>query len=130
MTRTPPPTPVVVAALKALPVVTEQSTKVSTRLLSPLPAIRVAKVGDAETPSASSIAPLFQIEVWDEDELETERIAWRLADEWPTAIPGVSGGGYVHGRWVHINPSPSPDPETGQARHILTVGLRISGVIS
>lgn len=124
---TPIPTPVVIAILKALPVVTATPTRVSTRLLSPLPALRVTKVGDAETPTSSSIAPLYQIEVWDADELEAERIAWRIADEWPTARRQVVRDALVRGRWVEVNPAPAADPETGHARYLVTVGLRLSG---
>lgn len=123
---TPAPTPVVIAILKALAV--ESVTRVSIKLLSPLPALRVTQVSDAETPSSSSIAPLFQIEVWAGDELDAERIAWRLADVWPTAVRQVVRDAVVHGRWVEINPRPLPDPETGHARYLLTVGLRLSGV--
>lgn len=124
---TPAPTPVVIAVLSSLPAVTDDTDRVSTTLLSPLPAIRVTKVGDAETPSASSIAPLFQVEVWAEDELDAERIAWRISDDWPAARREAVRDAVVHGRWVEISPRPLPDAETGHPRYLVTVGLRLSG---
>ena len=57
---TPAPAPVVIAVLRDLAAVSSETDRVSTQLLSPLPALRVVKVGDAEPPSGPAIAPLFQ----------------------------------------------------------------------
>jgi hypothetical protein len=134
---TPAPTPVVIAVLSGLPAVTADTDRVSTTLLSPLPALRVAKVGDAETPDSPSIAPLFQVEVWAEDELEAEQLAWDLKNAWTSSEKQVFPDlrAVVHGRWVVQDPLSLPAndkdaDDTGLSRFMVTVAFRLTRVIN
>ncbi len=114
--------------------------RVFDELVSPLPAARVTKVGDHEAPSTWEATPLYQVEIWAEDTYTAGRLAWDLINDWPTAVPGVvsldlgdpevTPYALVHGRWIEVNPNPSPDRDTGLARYIVTVGIRLSGVNS
>ena len=114
--------------------------RVSDELDDVLPAVRVTKVGDHEAPSSWEVTPLYQVEVWAADKFTAGQTAWDLVNTWPTAVPGVvsllidgespTPYALVHGRWIEVNPNPSPDPETGLARYLMTVGIRLSGVSS
>lgn len=124
----PYPDPVLVSVLSTLPELTETvAGRVSTVLLPTLPAIRVTKVSDAEPPTTWEAAPIYQAEVWADDEADAGQIAWDLVNAWPTAVATVVGAARVHGRWVETNPFPSPDVDTGTPRYIVTLGIRLSG---
>lgn len=131
----PYPDPVVWHLLKDL--VPAAGGRVGDELDSELPALRVTKVGDHEAPSTWEATPLFQIEVWAADTFTAGQTAWDLANTWPTAVPEIvslliegdteTPYALVHGRWIEVNPNPMPDPETGLARFLVTVGIRLSG---
>lgn len=132
----PNPDPVVVRILTDLTADTPIQGRASTVLGDELPAVRVTKVGDAEDPATDwEAAPRYQIEVWATDEIEAGDLAWDLRNRWPTARRQVVGNAVVHGRWVETNPRSFPDTSenivadggTDYARHIFTVGVRLSG---
>ncbi len=125
----PAPTPVLIALLTdLLPAIGD---RVSIVLLSPLPALRVAKIGEQQGVSDWSVAPMYQIEVWAEDELGAEEIAYALKNTWPHAGRQRVGDGMVHGRWVVQDPMPLPadddQAKTDLARYLLTVAFRMTG---
>lgn len=132
----PYPDPVVIAVLASLTEVSDAvDDRISTALDSVLPAIRLAKVGDLESPSDWEATPLYQIEVWSADEIEAGLIAWAIKNAWPTARRQVVGDALVTSRWVEIDPRSLPDTDndtvadtgTDFARYLLTVGIRLSG---
>lgn len=124
----PFPDPIVIALLSDHPALADLENRVSVVLASNLPAARITKVGDHEEPSRWEATPLYQVEIWDEDELNAGRIAWDLYNGWPHVGREVVLDALVHGRWSETYPFPSPDPATELPRYILTVGLRLSGV--
>ncbi|WP_394620947.1 hypothetical protein JNUCC0626_18190 [Lentzea sp. JNUCC 0626] len=123
----PFPDPAVVALLAGLPGLEDVGGRVSTRLDSTLPAIRVTKVRDREAPASWEATPIYQLEVWAAEELQAGQLAWVIKNNWPTAVKRVIGDALVTGRWVDVDPSPAPDPETDLPRYLVTVGIRISG---
>ena len=131
----PAPTPVLIHVLSNLPALADDTgERVSTVLDVTLPALRVASVGHQGSPSDWEAAPMFQIEVWDHDELEAERIAWALKAAWPSATPEIVGDATVHGRWIVQDPYPLPPndrqaKDTDLARYLLMVAFRLTGVI-
>lgn len=127
----PYPDPIVIELISRLPAVAETTEgRVSVVLDSLLPAIRIAKVGDAEAPSTYEGTPVFRVEVWADDEFVAGDIAWRIKNSWPTAKREVVLDGLVHGRWVDADPRTSPDPETEKPRYLIDLGIRLSGVSS
>lgn len=128
----PFPDPVVISLLANLPALSADfDGRVSTRLNpDDLPAIRITKVSDREAPSPWEATPIYQIEVWTDDELQAGELAWKIRNTWPTAVREVVGDALVHGRWVDTNPTPAPDPDTDKSRYLLDVGIRLSGVIA
>lgn len=129
----PPPTPAMIAALQGLlPAVGD---RISVRLDPQLPALRVAKIGDQQSVSDWESAPMFQVEVWAEDELEAEQLAWDLKNVWPSATKQVFGPAVIHGRWVVQDPLSLPpnDDEaknTDLARYLVTVAFRLTGALN
>jgi hypothetical protein len=127
----PFPDPVVVAVLASLPVLADSvGDRVSTALEPTFPALRVTKVRDHEPPTSWEATPIYQIEVWDDDAFTAGSIAWDIKNHWPTAKREVVGDALVHGRWVDLDPIPSPDPETETPRYLVHVGIRLSGASS
>ncbi len=134
----PYPDPVVWHLLSS--VLPDLSGRVSDTLDDTLPAARVTKVGDHEAPSTWEAAPLYQVEIWADDAFTAGHLAWDvLVNAWPTAkretVSFPLGAGdemtpyaLVHGRWIEVHPNPSPDRDTGLARYLVTVGIRLSGV--
>lgn len=131
----PAPTPVLIQLLRALPSVAQSAgERVSVDLDGTLPALRVAKTGDQQAPSEWEAVPMYQIEVWDRDEIEAERLAWAIKNDWTSASMQLVGSdAVVHGRWVVQDPLilPANDDEakaTGLSRLLLTVAFRLTGV--
>ncbi len=124
----PYPDPVMIAVLAELPALADLGGRISVDLDSVLPAARITKVRDLEAPSAWEATPIFQVEIWGEDALVTGRLAWDLKNVWPSVVKQRIGDALVTGRWVDVDPNPSPDRETGLARHLLSLGIRLSGV--
>lgn len=122
----PYPDPIVIALLADL--LSVLGERVGTSLESTLPAARITKVGDREDPSPVEITPLFQVEIWGTDEYETGQIAWDLYNRWPSVRREVVLDALVYARWAATTPTPLPDDETDLARHVITVGIRLSGV--
>lgn len=125
----PYPDPVFVQALTALDALATVHS-VSTTLYDVLPAVRVAKVRDHEAPSDWEATPIYQVEVWADDEFQAGEIAWAVKNEWPSAHKQVVGSALITHRWVDLDPLPFPDVETDKPRHIVHLGLRLSGVSS
>lgn len=127
----PAPTPALIAILRDL-MADEVGDRISISLDRVLPALRVAKTGDQAPPSEWEAVPMYQIEVWHEDELEAERIAWHLKNVWTSATLRTYGSAAVHGRWVVQDPLhlPANDDEakTDLARYLVTVAFRLTGV--
>jgi hypothetical protein len=123
----PYPDPAVIALLGELPGLAPVGGRVSTQLDAILPAIRVTKVGDREESTPLEATPLFQVEVWANDEFTAGSLAWALRNEWPSAKRQLVGDALVYGRWIAVDPTPSPDPETDLPRFLVTVGIRLSG---
>ncbi|MBP2323356.1 hypothetical protein JOF56_003741 [Kibdelosporangium banguiense] len=126
----PYPDPAIIALLTTLPGLDEIGGRVSTQLDSTLPAIRVTKVSDREAPVSWEATPIYQIEVWADDEFQAGALAWAIKNNWPTAKRAVVLDALVHGRWVDTDPISSPDPETELPRFLITVGIRLSGASS
>jgi len=125
----PYPDPAIIALLADLPPLADDlGGRVSTVLDATLPALRVTKVGDLEAPTTWEATPLYQVEVWADDEFTAGDLAWRITNVWPRAVAQVAGNAVVHARWVEANPFPSPDPETEKPRFLVTLGIRLSGV--
>lgn len=125
----PYPDPVAIALLATLPALaTTIGDRVSTTLDSTLPAIRLTKVADREPPSYWEATPIYQAEIWAEDEFQAGQIAWDLKNAWPTATHEVVGDALVTGRWVDFDPHSSPDPQTELPRFLVGLGIRLSGV--
>lgn len=122
----PYPDPIVIAILAELFPALED--RVSTDLDSVLPAARITKVGDREDPSPVEITPLFQVEIWGTDEFETGQIAWDIYNRWPSVRREVVLDALVYARWSATTPTPLPDDDTDFSRHVITVGIRLSGV--
>lgn len=128
MSGVPYPDPVLVKVLAGLPVVADVAGgRVSTVLDANLPALRVTKVTDREPPTAEEATPIYQVEVWADDELVAGDLAWRIANAWPTSAHAVVDAARVHGRWTDASPFPSPDPETETPRYLVSLGIRLSG---
>ncbi|MDT8915757.1 hypothetical protein [Amycolatopsis sp. PS_44_ISF1] len=123
----PYPDPAVITLLGELPCLAPVGGRVSTQLDSTLPALRITKVSDREGPTPQEATPLFQVEVWAEDEFIAGSLAWALRNEWPSAKRQLVGDTLVYGRWIAADPTPSPDPETDLPRFLVTVGIRLSG---
>lgn len=126
----PYPDPAVIAILSELPGLEDVGGRVATQLVphkEPLPALRVTKVSDREAPSSWEATPIYQIEVWANDEFQAGSLAWVIRNNWPTVIKQVIGDALVTGRWVDSDPFPQPDPETGLPRFLVSVGIRLSG---
>lgn len=130
----PPPTPQLVHVLANLPALADDTgDRVSTVLDATLPALRVALVGYTGSASADwEIAPMYQVEVWAEDEIDAERIAWNLTNAWPSAIKEFYGDGCIHGRWVvqlpqSLPPNDDDAKDTDLARFFVTVAFRLTG---
>lgn len=123
----PYPDPVVIALLAELPGLDEIGGRISTSLDSTLPALRVTKVADLEPPTSEEATPIFQVEIWADDEFVAGDLAWRLKDIWPFSVPTVVGSALVHGRWVEASPFPQPDSETEKPRFLISLGIRLSG---
>lgn len=127
----PFPDPVLISALSNLPALADDyGGRVSTVLDAVLPALRITKVGDAEVPTTDDAAPIYQVEVWADDEFTAGDIAWRLVNAWPSARRERVLDALVRGRWVEANPFPSPDPETETSRYLVSLGIRLSGASS
>jgi hypothetical protein len=141
----PPPTPVMIHLLANLDSIKPYvGDRVSVVLDTQLPALRVASIGYAGKAATDwEACPMFQIEVWAEDFIEAEEIAWVLANTWTSATRQIIGSAAVHGRWVVQNPIHAParmtaesatgassDEETYLARFLITVGFRLTGVTS
>jgi len=125
----PFPDPVLITTLVDLPTLSEYTAdRVGTATDATLPALRVAKVGDAEPPTEEQATPIYRIEVWAEDEMTAGDIAWIIRNTWPTLVPAVVRDAYVYARWIDIDPRPLPDPSTGLPRYLIDVGIRLSGV--
>lgn len=132
----PAPTPVVISLLNGLDWAGSVGGRISVELDPQLPAARVALVGDQDAISDWEAAPMYQVEVWAEDALDAEQIAWDLRNAWPAAAKQLFGSAVVHGRWVVQNPLLLParmtaedaDEDTGLARYALTVAFRLTGV--
>jgi hypothetical protein len=126
----PFPDPVVISLLANLPVLSSTvDDRVSTELddRGILPALRITKVTDREPPTYWEATPIYQVEVWAQDEFQAGSIAWEIKNHWPTAVREVVGDALVHGRWVDSDPHSSPDPQTDLPRYLMTVGIRLSG---
>jgi hypothetical protein len=124
----PFPDPVLVSLLSELPAVASTAGgRVSTVLDAMLPALRVVLVGHREAPSSWEATPLYQVEVWADDEFQAGSLAWDIANTWPSVTKVIREGALVTHRWLSTSPFPSPDPETGKSRYLLTVGIRLSG---
>ena len=134
----PPPTPVVIRLLNSIPAVTDHvGDRISVVLDAQLPALRVALVGYAGAAATDwEACPMFQVEVWAEDEIEAEEIAWVINNHWTTATREIVGQAAVHGRWVVQNPLSLParmtsedsDEDTNLARYLVNVAFRLTGV--
>lgn len=131
----PPPTPAAVSLLRSMPSLADDvGDRISVVLDATLPALRVALVGYLGSAATTwESAPMFQVEVWAEDELEAERIAWNLNNDWTRSGQEPVPGGMCHGRWIAQNPIrlPASDDEaedTGLARFMVTVAFRLTGV--
>jgi hypothetical protein len=124
----PFPDPVMVALLaRTTDVVDVAGGRVSTVLDSVLPALRVTKVSDYERATAEEASPIYQVEVWADDELVAGDLAWRLFNAWPSAHAEHLLGALVHGRFSDSSPFSSPDPETESPRYLVALGIRLSG---
>jgi len=125
----PFPDPVLISTLVELDTLTEYTAdRVGTVTDAMLPALRIAKVGDAEPSTEEQATPIYRVEVWAEDEMTAGTIAWVIRNSWPTLMPAVVQDAYVYARWIDIDPRPLPDPETGLSRYLIDVGIRLSGV--
>lgn len=124
----PYPDPVFVSVLAGLPGFDELDGRVSTYLDSVLPAVRVTKVSDLEASTREEATPIYQVEIWADEEFVAGDLAWRLTAAWPSSTATVAGAALVHGRWVETNPFPQPDAETEKPRYLLNLGIRLSGV--
>lgn len=125
----PYPDPVLVNILANLPALAAHTAdRVGIVTDATLPALRIVKIGDRERPTPYEATPIFRIEVWADDEYTTGSIAWIIRNHFPTAVPEIVGDAYVYGRWIELDPRPLPDPETELPRHLIDVGIRLSGV--
>jgi hypothetical protein len=125
----PRPAPAVIAFLKTLPI-PAIAGRVSTRLFSTLPAVRVALVYDLNADYTYERTPVFQIEVWADDEAVADTIAVQIYDAWPS-FRGTFGDAVVSGAWPHSGgPLPLPDPTTNKPRAYFMGALRIHGASS
>ena len=125
----PYPDPVLINILVSIPELSARTAdRVGTVTDGMLPALRISKVGDHEPPTRQEAAPIYRIEVWGDDEFTTGSIAWIIRNHFPTAVPEIVGDAYVYGRWIELDPRPLPDPETELPRHLIDVGIRLSGV--
>ena len=125
----PFPDPVLITILSNLPALAQYTgERVGTATDATLPALRVAKVGDAEPSTEEQATPIYRIEVWADDEWTAGTIAWIIRAAFPTFEQEVVDDAYVYARWVDLDPRPLPDPETELPRYLIDVGIRLSGV--
>lgn len=115
----PWPDPLVIAWLRDHPDLAPlHGGRVSTRLDDVLPALRVTLVYDAQAATAWERVPVYQIEVWAEDEVAAGQIATDVANTW-ASFKGRFGAAYISGSEVVTWPRPEPDPETDLPRYLL-----------
>ena len=100
--------------------------RVSTDLQPGSPSIRVALIGGGEATTEWGWRALLQVECWADDQLDAGGLAAAVRDVWPNHR-GTYAGTFVSGTWLESNPVAMPDPQTGQPRYLLTVGLRAHG---
>lgn len=135
----PFPTPALIASLRSLTGLATVGDRISTALYpeeDPLPAIRVTLSSHKEAPTSWEATPVFQLDVWAEEEIEAGNLAWAIRNEWPSVEKVIIGDALVTARWVEVEPIPfsilqsSPNPQfySGIPRYLLSVGLRLSGV--
>jgi len=109
--------------------------RIGTSLDVTLPALRVALVGYQGSPATGwEAAPMFQVEVWADDEGTAESIAWTLANNWPSAEKREVPGGTVNGRWIvqlpiSLPPDDGEAQDTDKARYMVNVALRLTSTL-
>jgi hypothetical protein len=86
----------------------------------------VALVGGGEASTEWGWRALIQVECWADDQLDAEDLAAAVRDVWPNHR-GTYAGAFISATWLESNPVAMPDPQTGQPRYLLTVGLRAHG---
>ena len=100
--------------------------RVGLRLENPLPAFRVANIGDVESTTTWERATAYQVEIWAANDLTAGQLATTVANVWPsisgTAIPSLNA--YVSSCWVHTHPRNLPDTTSDKARYLVDVALR------
>lgn len=119
MPEIPRAAPAIIAYLK--PQV--PGARVSTVLNSVLPAVRVTLVYDYDAQEWER-APVFQIEVWADDEIVADTLANSLWNAWP-GFRGVYANTTVMGAWRVSGPRPLPDTVSSKARVMFEGAFRI-----
>lgn len=115
--------PAVIAYLAGLGLAYDD--RVSTENDDTLPCVRVTRLYDLEPGNRWESKPVFQLEVWADDELTALRTAQAIANRWPD-FRGTHGDAYVSGAWLHSgHPRPLPDPETSLPRALFEAALSI-----
>jgi hypothetical protein len=116
-----------VAALAAQASITAIcSTRIGTRIpdAPTFPLIRVAKVGDYGVDPEGSSVVVIQVECWADDDATASLLA-RTVQSCYLDLRRITGGGWTALTDIPSGPIPTPDPESGRARYLLELDMRI-----
>lgn len=95
--------------------------RVGTQLDRGRPALRVTRVGGTP-PAWWEDAPELQVEAWAATQDEAS-VLIRTVIEALEEVDGQHPEGAVRGHEVHFGPLWSPDPDTEEARYLISLGL-------
>lgn len=130
MSVLPPREGLLIEALAAKSAINSGSGgRISTRLSSTFPAVRVTLLGGPGRLVENTGQSEFQVEVWGkggapEDEIETGDLASLIESE-AMKLAGTYSLGTIKGSYSFGDMLHSPDPTTGRERFLLTIGLLI-----
>ncbi|WP_159844916.1 hypothetical protein [Nocardia sp. CY41] len=114
--------------LTALLAEMDDSAVVGTKVPNPLPQrlVRLVRAGGAQRNLVTD-APRVVFECWDGDEVAAAQLARTVRALLWAAAPGRIGAIWCN-KIVDAGLVPSPDPDTGTPRYLITAELHVSGV--
>lgn len=112
--------------LKTIPEVTSiAGGRVSTLLNATRPAIRLTLIYDLEGGEDWRM-PVYQIEVWADDEIVADQLANAIYNAWRKPFRGTYAGSYINRTWPHSGgPRPMEDPDSHLPRAVFEAALLI-----
>lgn len=122
----PFPDPVVVSLLSTR--YTALGGRVSLLDTAPVPSAKVTGTGSLEPSDGFEQTPIYQVDIFADDELTAGTIAWEIVNDWPSIHHLTVGTALVVGAWVETLPRILPRTDSNHARYLLEVGIRLTTV--